>query len=158
MLNIMKKENRYNYGHAVHQREIEEGFVPCIVDEKDIQQSHDVKDSFLSIVYAPDPRTNLPTGDLNYLVSDKVNPDVKRWVLDNLLVDVSSAAMPAAPSGMSDDDIAALARSPKESVQAYMERVNSYARSNKELYERLSASRASQSLSSQSPGSSVPSE
>lgn len=153
----MKKDSFYNYGFASRCKDIEKSFVEPEVIEEDIQDRHDPAESFLKIVYALDPVTKLPTGDLNYLVSDKVNPEVKKWVLDNIMFDVSSAAMPAAPAGLSDDDIVALARDPKETPQDYMNRVNQYARTNRELYERM-AKFASQSVESKvdvsSPGTS----
>lgn len=139
--------NSYNYSHASRWKQIEENFVAPEVKEEDIQDRHDSVESFLKIVYALDPVTKLPTGDLNYLVSDKANPEVKRWVLENIMLDVSSAAMPSAPNGLSDDDIMALARDPKETPQDYMNRVNQYARANRELYERM-AKAASQSVES----------
>lgn len=162
----MKRDNRFNYGHAVHQQEIIAGAVQPVIDEKELQKVRPVKaeDAFLKLVYSPDPVTKLPTGDLAYMVSDKANPEVKNWVLQNIMIDVSSASMPAAPKGLSDDDIAALARDPKESVQSYMERVNTYAKSNAELYERLatmakqSNGKSAEPVSPQPEPSAVPSE
>lgn len=153
----MKRDNRFNYGHAVHQQAIIDGSVEPVIDEKELEKvcPTNAQDAFLKLVYAPDPVTLMPTGDLAYMVSDKANPEVKNWVLQNIMIDVSSAAMPAAPKGLSDDDIAALARDPKESVQSYMERVNTYAKSNAELYERL-ASMVKQSNGK--PSESVPVE
>lgn len=83
-------------------------------------------DSLLAVVYAVDNRTNLPSGDLSYLVSDKANPQIKQFILDNLMMDVSAAAAPAVPANLnlSDDDIFALTRQKGESVQDYAERIN----------------------------------
>lgn len=81
------------------------------------------RDSLLRIIYTPDARTGLPTGDLGYLVSDKANPQVKQFILDNLMQDVSSAVTPSA-QGLSDDDILALSRNVGESVEAYAARLN----------------------------------
>lgn len=138
---MKRDDNRFNYGHAVRQHVIEVGIVPCLVSDKEKSKMIPPRpeDSLLSLVYSLDPITKLPTGDLGYLVSDKANPEVKNWILQNIMIDVSSAAAPAPPKGLSDDDIASLARDPHESSQAYMERVNQYAKSNIELYERLSA-------------------
>lgn len=82
-------------------------------------------DSLLSIVYAPDERTGLPTGDLTYFVSDKANPQIKQFILDNLMQDVSSAKNVSAPADLDDDTILALSRGHNEDVQSYMERLNS---------------------------------
>ena len=111
----MKRDsNIFNYGHAVRQQEIIEKKVIRDYENKEVQESHDVNDAFLRIVYAIDKLTKLPTGDLSYMVSDKANPEIKKWVLDNLMVDALAAALPSAPKGLSDDDIASLSKDPKE--------------------------------------------
>ena len=154
----MKKNRFYSLSNAYRAKEIEDNFVMPVLDDQDIQDKHDPKDSFLSIVYSIDERTKLPTGDLNYLVSDKANPEVKQWILQNLMMDVSASAMPAAPKGLSDDDIASLARDPKEDVRSYMNRVNQYAKANVEFIKRISDD-ARKSMESQvdvsSPGEST---
>lgn len=97
----------------------------------------DAKAPFFKLVYALDSRTKLPKGDLQYMVSDKSNPEVKKWVLDNLMLDTSQASNPVRPTALSDDDIAILTRQPSESVESYAERVNRFARENSELAKRL---------------------
>ena len=81
-------------------------------------------DSLLKLVYAKDSRTNLPSGDLQYLVSDKANPQVKQFILDNLMMDVSSAKAPT-NSELSDDDLLLFSRQKDESLEQYMNRLNS---------------------------------
>lgn len=81
------------------------------------------KDSLLSIVYAPDDRTGLPTGDLTYLVSAKVAPDVKEFILSNLMQDVSVAKNPANLQGLSDDALLELSRNKGESLESYVGRL-----------------------------------
>lgn len=136
----MKRDlNIYNYGHAVRQLEIAENAVEAPADEnQQVFDKHDPNEVFIKLVYSIDSRTKLPTGDLNYLISDKANPEVKDWVLKNIMLDTSAAAVPAAPRGMSDDDIATLARNPKEDINTYMNRINDFARYNVGLMERLS--------------------
>lgn len=154
----MNPKNRFNYGHALRQRDIQDKVVAAVLPEK-VESSLSPKSSFLSIVYAINETTGLPTGDLSYMVSDKVNPEIKQWVLDNILIDTSSAAAPAPPRGLSDDDIAALARDPKESPRDYMNRVNMYAQTNQQLYERLATSARQgngKQVQSVSPGTEAP--
>lgn len=81
------------------------------------------KDSLLKIVYAPDSRTGLPTGDLTYLVSDKAAPDVKEFILSNLMQDVSAAKNPANLQGLSDDALLELSRNKGESLESYVGRL-----------------------------------
>lgn len=91
---------------------------------EDSEDSKNPADSLLMLVYKPDERTGLPTGDLHYLVSDKANPQVKQFILDNLMQDVSAAANVPAKYGLSDDDILALSRNMGESAADYAERLN----------------------------------
>lgn len=132
----MKKERVYDFAYGVNMRDIEENLVIVDFPEEEVLKI-DSKASFIKIVYALDPVTNCPTGDLSYLISDKANPEVKQWILDNIMIDVSAAAMPASPRGLSDDDIASLVRDPKESTSSYLERVNNYVRLNRDIYERM---------------------
>ena len=153
---MKRDESIFNYGHAVRQKEILAHLVEPELPEE-IVRPVTAAESFLSLVYAIDPITKLPTGDLNYLVSDKANPEVKQWVLQNLMIDTSGAVVPSPPRGLSDDDIANLSRDPHEDINSYMERVNQYAKDNIELYERLTElSRQSVPVEPQEPA--VPSE
>lgn len=80
-------------------------------------------DSLLSVIYAPDARTGLPTGDIQYFVSDKANPDVKQFILQNLMMDVSAAKNVTNPSGLSDDALLELSRNSNETVDQYISRL-----------------------------------
>lgn len=95
-----------------------------IEDEKVEESSLKPADSLLSLVYKRDERTGLPTGDLSYLVSDKANPEVKQFILDNLMQDVSAAKNVSAPAGLSADDVLALSRNSGESIADYVARLN----------------------------------
>lgn len=110
-------------------------------------------DSLLSLVYKRDERTGLPTGDLSYLVSDKANPEVKQFILDNLMQDVSSAKNISAPAGLSDGDVLALSRNVGESVADYATRLNQSIDRDKWILDNYKKN--VQSKSSKSP---VPSE
>lgn len=96
----------------------------CKVEEieGDIKQSP--ADSIVRLVYAPDSRTGLPTGDLNYLVSDKANPQVKEFIKTQLMMDTSAAKNVTAKFDLSDDDILSLSRSSGESLDEYVARLN----------------------------------
>lgn len=89
----------------------------------DVELEKNPSDTLLSIVYATDPRTGLPVGDLQYFVSDKANPQVKEFILNNLMSDVSSARNISNPSGLSDDALLELSRGSDESVDSYVLRL-----------------------------------
>lgn len=82
-------------------------------------------DSVIKQIYAPHPVSGLPTGDLSLYLSDKCNPEIKTFILQNMLNDVSAAAMPKAPVSMSENDILALSRNPGESREDYAYRMQS---------------------------------
>lgn len=94
------------------------------IDENYVSENHDPQDSFLKLIYALDERTLCPSGDLQYFVNPKANPEVKKFIFDNLMMDVSGSAKPALPEGLSDEDIFALSRQSGESLEAYVERMN----------------------------------
>lgn len=130
----MKKEayKRLDYARRI----TEQDFVKKVREREDVDKAVTPQDSLLSIVYAEDERTHLPMGDLSYLVSDKANPQVKEFILSNLMNDVSSAQNIAAKFNLSDDDILALSRNKGESVQAYAERLNQSIERDKWLLEQ----------------------
>ena len=78
--------------------------------------------SLLKVVYSIGA-DGYPVGDLAYFVSNKSNPDVQRYILENLMQDVSMAATPAV-QGLDDDMITVLTRKSGESVQEYAARLN----------------------------------
>lgn len=97
------------------------------LEELEPHQFEDVVDqdpgqSLLKVIYSIGA-DGFPVGDLAYFVSNKSNPEVQRFILDNLMQDVSMAATPAA-QGLDDDMITALTRQSGESVQAYAARLN----------------------------------
>lgn len=159
----MKKETFYDLSNASRAKDIEKNFVKVEVTNDKPMEKHNPDDVFLKIVYSIDERTKLPKGDLQYLVSDKVNPEVKQWILEHLLIDMSSAAFHSSVKGLSDDDIAALAMQPTETVQDYCARVNQFMMNNADTYERLGKAylqsvAAEQDVSSSDGTSSVSSE
>lgn len=94
-------------------------------------------DALLSLIYQEDPRTHLPTGDIGYYVSDKANPQIKQFILDNLMIDVSLAAAPKVPDGIDDALAFDLMRKDGELPADYAARLNQFAIDNKEFSNKL---------------------
>lgn len=111
-----------------------------VVEIPEVEKRVNSTDAILQEIYAPDPRTGLPTGDIGYFVSDKANPEIKQFILEQLFMDVSGSANLSAPKGLSDDDILLLSRQSGESNQDYMQRLNgeidNFKRINDELSKR----------------------
>ena len=154
----MKRDNYLAYGHNINVANI---IANEVQPEKKVELEKVEKvspaDAFLRLVYALDPISNLPTGDLCYMVSDKANPEVKAWVLQNIQMDTSSAANMTAPDGLSDDDLITLTRKQGESTEAYAERVNIFFQNNKAVVED-GLSRAKRYVSSEPETTSVSTE
>lgn len=115
------------------------------LDVPEIEKVHkevSANDAILSAIYAVDPISKLPTGDISAYVSDKTSPDVKRYILENLMIDTSGYVVPAAPRELSDDDVMFLTRRSDESRETYLSRINKYGVDNKQIVERALASRS----------------
>lgn len=112
--------------------------------EKKVEVVQTPFDSLIKTIYAPDERTGLPTGDLTYYVSDSVNPEIKEFILKNLLVDTSGAANPTVPEGIDMDTAVLLSRKRDETAEQYRERLNQFATNEvdraKFLYEQAKSS------------------
>lgn len=127
----MKRENLYNFDYARRIKDLESSEkIEVLQDENGDEVKFSPADSLLAVIYAPDERTGLPTGDLSYFVSDKVNPQVKEFILANLMNDVSSAANPAIPDGMDSSLAFDLMRQKDESIDDYRNRLNQFATDN----------------------------
>lgn len=114
--------------------ELEKGQVEPVSSElTDVEIKDSPFDSLVKVVYQVDPLFKLPTGDLTFFVSDRVNSDIKQFVLDNLMIDTSSAANVPTPDGVSPELAMSLARGASEDVDTYRERVNDFMLANKKL-------------------------
>lgn len=139
----MRKSDGYKYDFMRRAKDIESKVVECKVDETPAMENHDPSASLLKVIYSVDS-TGLPTGDLKYYVSPKANPEVKKWILDNLMFDTSSAQNVKIPDGLDSDTAFALQRCSGESVEQYADRINRFAQDNlsyvQEQYDKITKS------------------
>lgn len=109
---------------------------PTPVSPVDGVQKNDL-DNILSEIFAPDPFTGAPKGDISYYLSPDGNPMVKQWLETNLLAPRGVTSY----NGQYDDDtIAEYSRNPDESVDAYRARIIGYIESNKAIIEKAKES------------------
>ena len=94
--------------------------------EQEVVESSDSASAILQAVYALDPVTKLPTGDIMCYLCSTTPPEIKQFVIDNLMFDTSSHKLPPLPDGIDDDTAFALQRSPEENVDSYRSRINKY--------------------------------
>lgn len=107
-------------------------YEPLIMPEM-VEKSVNADDAVLTAIYAIDPISNKPTGDISAYMSDKTSPDVKAYIMQNLMQDMSSFANPAAPSSLSEDDVLFLQRRNGESRDAYIQRVVEFGKANQDI-------------------------
>ena len=107
-------------------------YEPSIMPEK-VEKTVNSDDAVLTAIYAIDPISNKPTGDISAYMSDKTSPDVKAYIMQNLMQDMSSFANPAAPASLSEDDVLFLSRRSGESRDAYIQRVVEFGKANQDI-------------------------
>ena len=81
-------------------------------------------DDIIREIFSVDPISGFPKGDIQYYLSKDGNPDVKRWIENNLLTP-RVARGKSTPEGVTDDMIAEMSRQRDESVEAYSLRLQS---------------------------------
>lgn len=98
----------------------------------------DVKDKdsqLLDYIYALNPVTGLPQGDLAVYLGDKANPQIKAFIQANLMNEItegksemnfSQDVLNRFRDTISDDDIAAFSRNHGESKEEYADRMKLY--------------------------------
>ena len=111
---------------------IPQAFSPQFVEIKASENSVDNSEiaRLLKLVYAPNPRTGLPSSDLSVLVSDSVPEDVANWVRTQLLNPLPDTSVSSVINNtqLDDDTIMALVRENGESDSMYIDRVDSLLR------------------------------
>ena len=75
-------------------------------------------DMIIREIFSVDENTGLPVGDIAYYMSPNGNPQVKDWIMNNLLKP-SGRINSSVPDGVDDDVLAEFARGKEESVFDY---------------------------------------
>lgn len=107
-------------------------------DDSDIEVK-DANRSLLEAIYAPDPISGWPTGDIACYVSDKTSPAVKDFIKANLMIDVSSARLPSVPADVDDSVVLQLSRHGSESMYEYADRINRLMQSDTEFLRQVAS-------------------
>ena len=81
-------------------------------------------DRIIREIFSVDENTGLPIGDIAYYMSPNGNPQVKEWIMNNLLRP-SGRINSSVPDGVDDDVLAEFARGKEESVFDYASRLRS---------------------------------
>lgn len=91
-----------------------------VIEKKDTVNPDEV---LFKVIYALDPETGLPKGDLQMFLSVETSPEVRDFIQKNLMR--PSVEKPK-DCGLSIDEMNALSRHPGENRDAYISRMNDY--------------------------------
>lgn len=92
--------------------------------DPDYKPSESNLDDIIREIFCVDPISGFPKGDIQYYLSKDGNPDVKRWIENNLLTPRVVSGQ-STPEGVTDDMIAEMSRQRDESVEEYSSRLRS---------------------------------
>lgn len=118
--------------------------VAPIVDVPQVDRK-DKYEELLDAIYSVDPRTGVPRGDLAVFMSKDANPEIRDFIQQNLLMDMTgedgSLSLPdsvrnAFRRDVTDDDIAALSRNHDETADEYAKRLSDRVHDMKMNYQR----------------------
>ena len=90
-----------------------------IVPEYDVERN-----PVLNMIYAPDPNTGLPCGDLACYLGDKTSPEVREFIRLNMLQQIPD--VPVLPDELSDEDAFDFIRGKDETPAQYCQRMSAY--------------------------------
>lgn len=114
------KKDLYTYFGIPEPKEV------VVDDVQEVVENSDSSRAILEAIYALDPVTKLPTGDIMCYMASTTPPEIKQYVMSNLMVDTSSQKLPSLPEGLDEDTAFALQRGFKENVDAYRQRINTF--------------------------------
>jgi len=83
-----------------------------------------VKDSMLSILYAPDPETGFPNNDLVLSLAHDQRPEVQNYINSML-----RSSLPSTARGDNPDDVIDFTKSRNETFEAYSDRIKKFVES-----------------------------
>lgn len=91
-------------------------------------------------IFAVNPVTNLPDGDIAVFMSENTSPEIKAFIQSQLMTP-NGQQSDTSFAGLSDDDLSVLSRGADESLTAYASRMRSV------IYQQVKAEKAKQSKS-----------
>ena len=131
-----------------HVEEIEAGLQELVHSPlPDIQETE--TDALLRIVYKAG-EDGWPISDLAFYVSKEANPEVKKFILDNIMIDVSAAKTPSV-NGLPDNQVIMLMRHDGESRESYLSRLSKSVADDVSILQRAKQSVSPSQVSKQDP-------
>lgn len=115
------------FGHSLYRQIASLEYQPTV----DPERKSDVKsnvDSILDSIFATDPLTMLPSGDIAQFMSSKISPEIREFIRQNLMSPVLDDGVSAKFGTLSDDDIVMFSRNAGESLDDYRSRLFGFIR------------------------------
>ena len=97
---------------------------PCAIADPAPVKSDSDFDRILSTIFAVDPVSGLPMTDIVYYLSPNGDPQVREWLVNNLLQPRATASGKSI-EGVTDEMIFEFSRKPDESLENYAGRIAS---------------------------------
>lgn len=95
---------------------------PCIIPDEPFVDDNSEIANVLKEIFAVDDRTGLPQGEIAYYLSPDGNPQIKEWLLNNLMR-TRSFSVGGTDYDVTDDMLEEFSRQPNESLGDYRKRI-----------------------------------
>lgn len=113
--------SKVNFNYAKYKDSVDSAIVPPPSVENKLIEDNDATTSLLNVIYSIGA-DGWPVGDLAVYAGRNASPEVKKFILDNLLRDVSGNANPSSME-LDDDTITVLTRGSNETQHQYVQRL-----------------------------------
>lgn len=94
----------------------------CLVPDEPYVEDNSEIARILREIFAVDERSGFPQGEIAYYLSPDGNPQIKEWLMNNLLRARGTSVGPMT-EGVTDDMLAEFSRQPNETLDSYRERI-----------------------------------
>ena len=95
---------------------------PCIIPDEPFVDDNSEIANVLKEIFAVDDRTGLPQGEIAYYLSPDGNPQIKEWLLNNLMR-TRGVSVGSSIDNLTDDMLEEFSRQPNESLGDYRKRI-----------------------------------
>lgn len=102
-------------------------------EKQSLQNGETEQQSLFRMIFALDPDTNLPCDDVGRMMSGSIDPDVAKFIKEQLMQDVSNASPLGMPVGIDEELALQLSRSDSESRSDYVRRIQNFISDEQEL-------------------------
>lgn len=109
---------------------------PCLIPDPSPVKSESDFDRILNEIFSVDPVSGLPMSDIQYYLSPNGNPQVREWLMNNLLKPRANSSGQSL-DGVTDDMIHEFSRRVDESLDDYALRLSNIRDEAKKFIESL---------------------